>query len=68
MKRGSSAGTVKGGQEKNLTFAANWYISARVRLMLNYILVIADDDANDNGTLLGDDSPQILQCRFQFRF
>jgi phosphate-selective porin OprO/OprP len=63
-----SDGTVKGGQERNLTFAANWYISSRVRLMLNYVLVFADDHATDNGTVLGDDSPHILQCRFQFRF
>ena len=47
---------------------SNWYISARVRLMLNYILVFADDDATDNGTVLGDDSPHILQFRFQLRF
>ena len=63
-----SDGTVKGGQERNLTFAANWYFSSRVRLMLNYVLVFADDNANDNGTVLSDDSPQILQFRFQFRF
>jgi len=61
-------GSVKGGEEKNLTLGVNWYISPRTRLMANYIWVFCDENADDNGALLGDDSPQILQFRFQFRF
>jgi phosphate-selective porin OprO/OprP len=61
-------GKVRGGKERNLTFGANWYISSKIRLMANYILVFADDNATDNGTVVGDDSPHILQFRLQFRF
>jgi len=61
-------GAVLGGQERNITFGVNWYLSPRYRLMANYIWVFCDENANDDGTLLGDDSPRILQFRFQWRF
>ncbi len=63
-----TSASVTGGREQNITLAANWYITSRIRLMGNYIFVFADEDANGNGTLIGDDRPHILQMRFQIRF
>ena len=60
-------GSVKGGKEKNVTLGVNWYITPRTRIMANYIFVFTDADADDNGTVMGDDEPQIVQVRFQVR-
>jgi len=60
--------TVFGGEEKNVTFGVNWYVRPRIRLMANYVFVWADENANDNGTVLGNDSPQALMFRFQIHF
>jgi phosphate-selective porin OprO/OprP len=60
-------GLVKGGKEDNLTFGINWYITPKIRLMGNYIFVFADDDADGDGALDGDDRPQIIQLRLQLR-
>ena len=32
-----NSGRVQGGQLRNLTFALNWYLNARTRVMMNYI-------------------------------
>ena len=63
-----SHGSVLGGKERNITFGINWYITSKARLMTNYILVFADDNADDDGTVLGDDEPHIFQMRLQVRF
>jgi phosphate-selective porin OprO/OprP len=60
-------GSITGGIERNVSFGVNWYISSQVRLMANYILVFTDDNANDNGAVMGSDNPQIFQLRLQFR-
>jgi phosphate-selective porin OprO/OprP len=60
-------GFVRGGTEKNITLGVNWYISRHTRMMLNYIIVDNDFFANADGTLKGNDDPQILQFRFQYR-
>jgi phosphate-selective porin OprO/OprP len=60
-------GTVRGGTEKNISLGVNWYLSRHTRFMLNYIIVDNDWFANADGTLIGDDDPQILQFRFQYR-
>ena len=61
-------GSIAGGLERNLTFGINWYLSRKIRLMANYILVFCDENANDNGTVKGGDAPQILMVRLQLRF
>ena len=58
---------VRGGTEENITLGINWYISRHTRMMLNYIFVDNDLFANADGTLKGNDDPQILQFRFQYR-
>ncbi len=63
-----SSKDVLGGKEQNLTLGLNWYAHPQVRLMVNYIFVWADDDANDDGAVLGGDNPQILQARLQVYF
>jgi len=63
-----NSGSIPGGQERNVTLGVNWYISRRFRLMAEYILVFCDDNANDNGTVIGGDRPQIFQMRLQMRF
>ncbi|EFK10831.1 phosphate-selective porin O and P [delta proteobacterium NaphS2] len=63
-----TSASVRGGKEQNVAFGANWYITPRIRLMANCIFVFAGEDANGNGTLIGDDRPRILQVRFQMQF
>jgi phosphate-selective porin OprO/OprP len=63
-----NSGSILGGQERNVTFGINWYISRRYRLMAEYLLVFCDENANDNGTVIGGDRPQIFQMRLQMRF
>lgn len=55
----SRTGTITGGTQTNTTFAINWYQSQNVRVMLNYIDVDTDEEAND-------DDPSILQIRLQW--
>jgi phosphate-selective porin OprO/OprP len=62
-----SDGLVRGGTEKNISFGVNWYFSRHMRLMANYIIVDNNFFANADGTLEGNDDPQILQFRFQYR-
>jgi len=63
-----TSGTVLGGKEKNVTLGVNWYVRQRIRLMANYVFVWADENANGNGTVLGNDSPRALMFRFQIHF
>jgi phosphate-selective porin OprO/OprP len=63
-----NSGSILGGQERNVTFGINWYISRRFRLMAEYLWVFCDENANDNGTVIGGDHPQIFQMRLQMRF
>jgi len=54
--------TIRGGEEKNLTLAVNWYAPAnQFRLMSNLIFVRTDEYA-------GDESPTIIQLRAQFHW
>jgi len=51
-----------GGEEKNLTFAVNWYAPAnQFRVMSNLIFVRTDEHADD-------ESPTIFQLRAQFHW
>lgn len=59
-------GAVKGGEEKNITLALNWYVNQHVRLMANYIWI--DNDADADGGITGDDDPEVMQFRFQAAF
>ncbi len=53
---------IKGGKQKNLTLAVNWYAPAnQFRLMSNLIFVRTDEHA-------GDESPTIIQLRAQFHW
>lgn len=59
---------VLGGKENDMTLGVNWYINPYLRLMANYIYVMTDINANDNNTVIGNDSPHMLQARFQWKF
>ncbi len=59
---------IRGGRENNVTFGVNWYVNEQMRVMANYIFVDTDIFANDDGQALGDDSPEIIQMRFQYDF
>jgi len=61
-------GLFTGGQEKNIAFGINWYISKQMRVMANYIMVDNDQYANANGSAIGNDDPNIFQMRFQVDF
>jgi phosphate-selective porin OprO/OprP len=63
-----NSGSIPGGQETNVTLGINWYINRRFRLMAEYLFVLCDQNANDNGTVIGGDQPQIFQMRLQMRF
>ncbi|MCZ6718104.1 MAG: OprO/OprP family phosphate-selective porin [Gammaproteobacteria bacterium] len=59
---------IRGGRENNVTLGVNWYINEQMRVMANYIYVDTDIFANDDGKVRGDDSPHIIQLRFQYDF
>jgi phosphate-selective porin OprO/OprP len=61
-------GSVRGGMEQNVTFGLNWYLTPKLRIMANYVLVFNDQDADGNGTLIGNDNPQVFQMRLQWKF
>ena len=61
-------GSVRGGKEQNVTLGLNWYLTPKLRIMANYVLVFNDRDADGNGTLIGNDNPQIFQMRMQWKF
>jgi phosphate-selective porin OprO/OprP len=63
-----NSGSVPGGRERNVTLGINWYINRRFRVMAEYLWVFCDQDANDDGTVVGGDRPRIFQMRFQMRF
>ena len=62
-----NSGPVPGGRERDVTLGVNWYINPKFRVMAEYLFVSCDQNANDNGTVLGGDRPRIFQMRFQFR-
>jgi phosphate-selective porin OprO/OprP len=68
---------VLGGQQRDTTFALNWYPTSHVRVMANYIMVNTDNDATGNianvhqnvaNNAVGDDDPHIFQLRGQIDF
>lgn len=59
---------ITGGEEHDITVGVNWYIHQKLRLMFNYIYVITDANANDNGAVSGNDNPHIIQMRLQANF
>jgi phosphate-selective porin OprO/OprP len=61
-------GSVRGGKEQNVTLGLNWYLTPKLRIMANYLLVLNDQYADGNGTLIGNDNPQIFQIRLQWKF
>lgn len=63
-----NGGSVRGGMEQNVTFGINWYVTPKLRIMANYILIFNDEYADGNGTLIGEDSPQVFQMRVQWKF
>lgn len=60
---------LQGGEQDIVTLGVNYYSSANVRFMLNYIIVdVTDSAATVDGVAVGDDSPNILLARAQFSF
>jgi phosphate-selective porin OprO/OprP len=62
-----NSGSVPGGLERDVTLGVNWYINPKFRVMAEYLFVFCGQNANNDGTVLGGDRPQIFQMRFQFR-
>lgn len=61
-------GLVTGGDSNIWTLGLNWYINSQLRVMANYSFVNNDINANDNGSLAGNDNPQLFQMRVQAYF
>ncbi|MBC2763924.1 MAG: porin [ANME-2 cluster archaeon] len=61
-------GPITGGEGKNITFGFNYYFNPYIRLMLNYIIVDNDEDADADGDVMGNDDPRIVQARLQVDF
>ncbi len=57
---------IKGGKEDNVTLGVNWYLTEQLRFMANFIFVWTDKNATGNGSVRGNDSPQIFQMRLQY--
>ena len=59
----------QGGEQDVVTVGLNYYYSANIRFMVNYLAVdVKDSAATVNGVVVGDDSPNILLARAQFAF
>ncbi len=61
-------GSVTGGEQSNTTLGLNWYFNPQLRFMLNYLLIDNDEYADDDGDVLGNDEPSLLQLRLQLHF
>ena len=57
---------IRGGRERNFTFAVNWYIKRKMRALFNYVRAEVSD--RDNSRVIGKGSADIFQIRFQIRF
>ena len=61
---------MNGGELSNFTFGVNWYLNPNVRIMLNYVRAMLDEDdcyyKGDMGNHCGD--ADIVQARFQVDF
>ena len=61
---------MNGGELSNFTFGVNWYLNPNVRIMLNYVRAMLDEDdcyyKGDMGDHCGD--ADIVQARFQVDF
>ena len=55
-------GTFVGGEEKNTTFGANYYVNPYLRFMANYILIDVTNGIN------GDEDPSVFQFRAAMDF
>ncbi len=56
---------IEGGEERNITAGLNWYLSRKIRLMVNYVHATVEDRAEppvDNGRA------DIIMSRIQFNF
>ena len=58
-------GTVKGGEEQNVTLGVNWYWRANFKFMLNYVMVSSEKYSSTLRTDVNDD-PNIFEARAQF--
>lgn len=64
----------QGGEQQNLTLGVNYYVTANIRFMANYIRVDVKDSgasvggSNDPAVIVGDESPNIFAMRAQFHF
>lgn len=62
---------VRGGEQKNVTLALNYYVNDNLRFMANYIMVDVDDSAQVESLTDGasdEDSPNIFLARMQYNF
>ena len=58
-----------GGEQENFTLGLNYYASANVRFMVNYIFIdVKDSTAVANGVTVGSDKPNVLLARAQYNF
>ncbi len=60
-----SDGSIRGGDEHNITFGVNWYWRSNVKIMANYVAV---KSSKYNSALAADlsDDPNIFETRLQF--
>jgi phosphate-selective porin OprO/OprP len=59
---------IEGGESDQLTFGVNWHFKPQIRVMMNYILVENDHNADADGDVEREDVPEIIQLRAQVDF
>lgn len=59
---------IYGGEGNYVTLGGNWYFNENVRIMVNYIFTDHDENADANGSYLGNDDHQIFITRMAFFF
>ena len=63
-----SDGDVLGGTSKAWTAGLTWYANPNVKVYANYTTIDNDEDATDNGGLVGNDDYSVFQMRFMAAF
>ncbi|WP_096086767.1 OprO/OprP family phosphate-selective porin [Agaribacterium haliotis] len=59
---------IYGGASDNVTLGLNWYAHKNVVFRLNYIHAAMDDNADDDGDLIGGDTVETYAMRIQYLF
>jgi phosphate-selective porin OprO/OprP len=68
MDLNDAGASIKGGRERITTLGANYYFNPNVRMMVNYLFVVNDENAKGDRSYIVNDKFNVLQARFALMF